>query len=367
MALVGAPALAGLNRAFATERKQGKLGVVLVGLGRFSTISIAPELAQAKHVYLAGVVTGSPDTKGREWARQYGFPETNIYSYDTFDRIADNPEIDVVHVVLPNGMHAEYTIRAAKAGKHVMVEKPMAISSAECEAMITACQQAKVALGVNYRLHFEPHHLELIRLMREKKFGALRAMTAEFSGRAAEAKPWLLDHKLAGGGAAFDTGVYPIQAGCYLTGETPTHASAIATSTRDLFKPGVEETMSFTLEFPGGAVMQARSSYAGPAQQLTLVCERSSVMCTALPEGGSPFGQSMNGKVNQKQIVTPRTRVFKADDTLQLAVLHDEFALSVRDQRAFACPGEMGLRDVRILESLYASVAQGGKRVTIAT
>ncbi len=362
-----APAIVGLNRTFAAERKQGKLGVALVGLGGFSTMSIAPELPSAKNVYLAAVVTGDPTKKGREWAAKYGFPEKNIYNYETFDQIANNPDIDVVHVVLPNSMHAEFAIRAAKAGKHVMCEKPMAISSAQCHSMIEAARTAGVQLGMSYRLHFEPHHQEMMRLAREKTYGEVKGIMAEFSWRRRDNKPWLLDRAMAGGGALFDTGVYPIQAGCYITNEVPVRASALATSTRDVYSPGVEETMSFTLEFPGGAVMSGRASYAHAAHQLTVAGETGVFACTPGPTGGSVFGQSSRGNPNPKQVVLPQNKTFKRDDTLQLAVLHDEFAAAIREQRPFAYPGEMGLRDVQIVEALYASVAQNGKVVIVKT
>ena len=360
-----APALVGLGRAFGRERREGKLGVALIGLGNFSRVSIAPELPLAKNVYLAGVVTGDPSGKGREWARKYGFPEANVYSYDQFDRLAENREIDLVHVVTPNGLHARYAIASARAGKHVMCEKPMATSTAECQAMIDAAKQAGVYLGVSYRLHFEPHHRELIRLMKERTFGPVKALNAEFSWRRGDNKPWLLDKKLAGGGALFDTGVYPIQAACYTTGESPTHASGVPTTTRDVYPSGIEETMSFTLEFPGGAVAQGRASYSYAGQQLAVGCDQGIVSCTAGPTGGSVFGQSANGKPNPKQLVLPRNKIFKVADTLELGVLLDEFAAAIRDQRPFACPGEMGLRDIRIVEAIYRSVADGGRRVSI--
>jgi len=346
-------------------KPEGKLGIALVGLGGFSTASIAPEVKSTQNVYLAGVVTGNAE-KGRAWAKEHGFPEKNVYSYDTFDRIAENKDIDVVHIVLPNGMHAEYSVRAARAGKHVMCEKPMAISSSECRIMIDACKKAGVLLGINYRLHFEPHHLKMMELAREKTYGAVKAISADFSWKRGDNKPWLLDRKLAGGGAAFDTGVYPIQAACYIAGETPIRASGVATSTRDVYRTaGIEETMAYTLEFPGGVVAQCRASYAYAGHQFTVSAESGTFACTVPPTGGSVFGQSARGQPNRKQVVLPKNEIFKAEDTLQLAVLHDRFADSIRQKTAFACPGEMGLRDALILESVYASVAQGGKVVPV--
>ena len=140
---------------FADHHEGKKLGYALVGLGGLSTNQIAPGLLKAKHSRLAGIVTGTPE-KEKVWAAKYDIPEKSIYNYENFDSIADNPDIDVVYVVLPNSMHKEYTVRAAKAGKHVLCEKPMATSAADCEAMIAACAEAKRKLAIGYRCRFEP-------------------------------------------------------------------------------------------------------------------------------------------------------------------------------------------------------------------
>ena len=365
-AALAAPAVVGLNLLVrAQSANEGKRGVALCGLGGFSGRSIAPELASAKNVYFAGVITGDPQGKGREWAQQYGFSEKNIFTYADMAKLMDCADISIVHVVTPNGLHAEHSIAAAKAGKHVMCEKPMATSSEQCAAIIAAANESGVRLGVDYRLHFEPHHVEMMRLAREKVYGVVKGVTAEFSWARGDNKPWLLAKKLAGGGAAFDTGVYAIQAGCYLTGETPTHASAIPTRTRDVYPADIEETMSFTLEFPGGAVMQGRASYADNLSQCVVACEKGVFSCVGAPAGGNVFSQSGNGKPNGKQLLLPNKRIFKAPDTLQLGVLLDEFAQAINERRDFKCPGKMGLRDIRILEAIYASAKQGGTRVAV--
>ena len=175
--------------------------------------------------------------------------------------------------------------------------------------MIDAARQAGVYLGVSYRLHFEPHHRELIRLMKEKTFGPVKALTAEFSWRRGDNKPWLLDKKLAGGGTLFDTGVYPIQAACYTTGESPTHASGVPTTTRDVYPSGIEETMSFTLEFPGGAVAQGRASYCYGAHQLAVCCDQGMISCTAGTDGRLRFRA-----IRQWQTESQATRLAEKQD-----------------------------------------------------
>jgi len=360
----GAPALIGLStrRALASDhRADGKLGVVLIGLGGFSTASIAPELASAKNVYFAGVVTGDPKGKGRKFAEQYGFSEKNIYTYEQIPRLADDSEIDIVHVATPNGLHAAHSIAAARAGKHVMCEKPMATSSEECLAMIEAARKAGIYLGVNYRLHFEPHHREMMRLAKEKVYGDLKSIDTEFSWRRGQRKPWLSDKKLAGGGAMFDTGVYCIQAGCYMMDAVPIALTAVPATTGQNYPSGIEESMSVVFEYPGGIVVHGRATYQYGRQQFVANAEKGTFACT-----GSSFGQSVNGRPAPKEIALPGDKKFKAPDTLQLAVLHDQFAEAIRTKGTFACPGEMGLRDIRILEAVYDSVAQGSRRTKVS-
>ncbi|MEO7768818.1 MAG: Gfo/Idh/MocA family oxidoreductase, partial [Ferruginibacter sp.] len=161
--MLAATALPEITHAF-DNKPNKKIGVALMGLGGFATDTIAPEIAFSKNVWLAGVITGDPQGKGKAWAKQYGFPEKNIYHYNEIEQIRNNPDIDFVHIVTPNGLHAAHTIAVAKAGKHVLCEKPMAITSAECKEMIEACKKAGVLLGVNYRLHWEPHHLKMMEL-----------------------------------------------------------------------------------------------------------------------------------------------------------------------------------------------------------
>ncbi|MEO7766955.1 MAG: Gfo/Idh/MocA family oxidoreductase, partial [Ferruginibacter sp.] len=299
--------------------------------------------------------TGDPQGKGKAWAKQYGFPEKNIYHYNEIEQIRNNPDIDFVHIVTPNGLHAAHTIAVAKAGKHVFCEKPMAITSAECEEMIEACKKAGVLLGVNYRLHWEPHHLKMMELTKNKTYGELKSIDAEFSWKRGDNKPWLLDKKMAGGGAFFDTGVYTIQAGCYLTNDQPIRVTAIPTTTRDVYKPGIEETMSAIFEFPKGVVLSSRASYAYQYNIFNAVSENGSIICDSVWQ----FGQSYKGKPSIKSLKLPGNQTFKAEGTLQLAVIHDAFAASILNKTPFKTTGEMGLRDIKITEAVYRSVASG--------
>jgi predicted dehydrogenase len=155
---VGAVVLGNSIKALAAASPaKKKLGIALVGLGYYSSGQLAPALQHTENCYLAGIVTGTP-SKAVDWAKKYNIPQKNIYNYQTFDEIAHNPDIDIVYVVLPVFLHKEYTIRAAKAGKHVICEKPMALNAKDCEEMIAACKKENRLLSIGYRLHFEPHH-----------------------------------------------------------------------------------------------------------------------------------------------------------------------------------------------------------------
>ena len=372
-AAFAAPAIVGMNSLVrAQSAREGKLGIALCGLGGFSKQSIAPELPSAQNVYFAGAITGNA-AKGREWAAQYGFPERNIFSYADMAKLADAKDIAIVHVVTPNSLHAEHSIAAAKAGKHVMCEKPMATTVEQCEAMIAAAKAADVSLGVNYRLHWEPHHVKAVEALRNGAVGDLSNGNYEFSWgyaaglsdprRAATIKKWLLDPKMAGGGAMFDTGVYGVQAACMMTGKSPVAVRGMPTTRhRELFPKGVEETMSFELIFDDGFQALCRASYSNNFHQCTTLGHKGMVEVLPGVPTGSVYGQSAGGKPNDKRLMINKKEV-EAANTLQLSVMLDAFARSITDKTSFLSPGEMGLRDVRIIEAIYASVKQGGARV----
>jgi glucose-fructose oxidoreductase len=330
------PTIVGLRASVRAQTAQeGKLGVVLCGLGGFSEKSIAPELPTAQHVYLAGVVTGSPE-KGRAWSQRHGFPESRIYSYADMAKLAQAPDVQIVHVVTPNSHHAEHSIAAANAGKHIMVEKPMATTAPQCAAMIAAAKAANVQLGVSYRLHFEPHHRKAVEALSQGAVGELTSGSYEFSwGYAAglanpqsakTIKRWLLDPKMAGGGALFDTGVYPIQAACYLTGRTPVAVRGMpSTRHTHLFPEGVEETMSYELIFDDGFQALCRASCGQNYHQCTTLGPKGSVEILPGAPKGSVYGQSANGQPNPKLLQVNKKDV-PCPDTLQLGTMLNQFA-----------------------------------------
>lgn len=203
-----------------------KLTIALCGLGQYATI-LKDSIRQSRYCQLGGIITGTPD-KAQQWKSEVGLADKNIYSYQTFDQIKHNPDIDLVYIALPNGLHKEYAIRAAQAGKHVIVEKPMALTQTDCQQMIAACQKAGVQLAVGYRLHYEPHHREIQRLGQHKVLGPVRLIEASLGYRLADISPtdWHLSKAMAGGGPLMNIGIYCVQSARYVLGEEPIAVTA---------------------------------------------------------------------------------------------------------------------------------------------
>lgn len=203
---------------------QKQLGVCLVALGNYSTSILAPALQRTKHCKLTGIVTGSPE-KIPVWQKKYGIKDQNVYNYENMDGIANNPDIDVIYIVLPTGMHAEYAIKAANTGKHVWCEKPMAKTATECQAIIDACNKNKVKLSIGYRMQHEPNTQKITEWATTKPYGNIKTVRAEIGYNVGNpGGTWRTDAKL-GGGTMYDLGVYSLNAARYVTGEEPNRLS----------------------------------------------------------------------------------------------------------------------------------------------
>ena len=328
-----------------------KLGIALLGLGRYATGELGPALRQTRLCRLTGVVSGHPE-KAAHWAEQFNLPPKNLYNYDNFDSIANNPDIDIVYVVTPPALHPEFVIRAAKAGKHVISEKPMATSVADCQAMIDACKKAGVKFSIGYRMHFDPYAKELMRLQRDGDFGTFTKMTGDFSfvmGR----HEWRIEKKLGGGGPMMDLGIYIVQGACMATGQTPVAVTAHEEPKQrpDFFKE-VEETIDFHLEFPDGAVCDAVTSFNQ---------SDSGFRCEG-PKGWIDFQNSAFG-YQVGDVVTSRGPL-DYPRPYQQALQMDDFADCIMNNRQTRVPGEMGLRDMKIVTAVYEAAATG-KRVMV--
>lgn len=331
---------------------EAPLGVALVGLGGYSKGKLAPAFEHTKYCRLTGIVTGTPDKK-KEWMDEHNIPEKNTYNYDNFDSIADNPDIDIVYVVLPNSMHADFVIRAAEAGKHVICEKPFDVSVKKAEMAIEACEKAGKKLQIGYRCQYDPYHKELMRIGREKELGAIKLIRTADSFFGVNSSNWrFTDRELAGGGALMDIGVYCIQGARYGSGEEPIAVWANSFRTYPDKMDGMEETILFTLEFPSGAVATCSSSYVARNDELHISAEE-----------GNYGLEPGYGYATPQLYVKGEKKTYPAHN--QQATQMDAFARNILDGTPVVASGEEGLQDMRIIEAIYKSARKGGKRVKL--
>jgi len=332
-------------------KAEGKLGIALVGLGSYAGGQLAPALQQTKHCYLAGFVTGTP-AKAEQWKEKYSIPETNIYNYETFDKIKDNPDIDIIYVVLPNSMHAEYVIRAAQAGKHVSCEKPMALTVEECNKMIAACKKAGKQLTVGYRLRFEPYNLEMERLGTQKVYGNIKKVSAGYGFTIGDPTQWRLNKAMAGGGPLEDLGIYCIQAICYTTGMEPIAVRAQEGPKTDTVKfKEVEQSLTWQFEMPNGLIADGRASYSDSMNFLKAEADKGVFELTAAYNYNGQRGNTLDGPMNFPVVN-------------QQAQQMDAFAMSLKNNKPTIVPGELGRRDVKYVQAIYKAM-QSEERVVI--
>jgi predicted dehydrogenase len=337
-----------------------RVGYAIVGLGRIALEEMIPGIAQSQRSKVAALVSGHPE-KAAAVALRLGIDPHNIYSYERYDELRNNRDVQGVYIALPNSMHAEYTIRAARAGKHVLCEKPMATTSRDCQAMIDACKAADRHLMIAYRQQYEPLNREVIRRARAKELGDLKLFTADNGQNQGDPTQWRLKRALSGGGSLPDVGIYCLNAARYITGEEPEEVFARTFSTPNdpRFKE-VEETVTFQLRFPSGVLASCTCGYGnhrlqryavagsrGWAELSPAFAYRGLRLRTARAEG-------KNERITEEHLGEPN----------QFAREIDHMSQCILENRTPHTPGEEGLADVRIIEQLYAS-AQGGHPMTM--
>ncbi len=327
-----------------------KIGYCVIGLGRIAS-HFLEGTKNSEHSKITALVSGHRD-KAERIAAQYGVPRESIYSYEDFDRIAANHAIDAVYVALPNSMHAEYTIRAAKAGKHVLCEKPMAISSAECTRMIDACKTAHVKLMIAYRLHFEPITLKALDLVRSGKLGRLQAMEAA-NGFNIKFGEWRYTKKLGGGGSLFDVGIYCLNAFRMFAGEEPLGFQAqVSTMDHDERFAEVEENVSWLMRFPSGVLATGASTYgAAMAGFYRLHGSRGWLQVGTFTYQGQHIQGSYTPEQGAPPVLIDETSQEK--DPMQFVRQVDHFSECILHDRTPQPPGEEGLADLRCIEAIY--------------
>lgn len=342
-----------------------KLNVALCGLGNYAS-RVAQGILASEYCTLAGIITGTPE-KATKWKSQYNIPEKNIYNYQNFDEIIKNKDIDLVYVITPNGLHKEFTIRAAKAGKHVITEKPMAISVKDCEEMIKACNDNNVQLAIGYRLHYEPTHLEIKRLGQEKVFGQVRYIeaslgykihdpldtksTVNFSDR----NEWRLNKKLSGGGPLMDLGVYCIQASRYVLGEEPIAVTAQFGKiyNKQIFSE-TEESISWQMEFPSGAVSNCITSVNFDIDRFYASADEGSFELSPALSYGPFEGKTSKGPLKFPVINQQQTQM---DEIAKLLLENKKLPNHIT--------GEEGLKDIKVINAIYKA-AETGKKVILS-
>ena len=326
------------------------LRVAIMGLGSYGT-RVAEAMQSCTKAKLVGVISGTP-AKIKNWQSKYGIPEKNCYNYQNFDGIKDNPDIDAVYVITPNGLHKDFVIRVAKAGKHAICEKPMAINAREGQEMVDACKKANVKLLVGYRMHFEAKTLEVIRMRKAGEFGKIKFFQGLSGFTIGDPTQWRLNKQLAGGGAMMDIGIYSINGSRYMTGEDPVWVTAQETKTDPVkFKEGVDETIQFQLGFPSGAVASCLSTYSmNNLDKFFLNGEKGYAELQPSTGYGPIKGHTHKGELTQPHIT---------HQTVQM----EEFSAIILEGRQPVVPvdGEEAVKDLKIIDAIYQAVATGKK------
>jgi predicted dehydrogenase len=328
-----------------------KMGWAIVGLGSLSIHQILPAFAQCERSKVVALVSGHPD-KANKLALRYGVNPKNIYTYQNYDSIKDNPEVDIIYIVLPNGMHCEYTVRGLQAGKHVLTEKPMANTPAECQQMIDAGRKANRKLMVAYRCRYEPYNQEAIRVARSSELGKTKVILADAGFNIGDPNQWRLKKDLAGGGSLMDIGIYALQAARYLSGEEPAQVNAMMYSTPGdpRFKE-VEEAINFQLHFPSGILANCTSSYgyAWQSHYRVVKSEGWLEMDPATAYSGLRMRVHHGNTIEEKDL--PVVDHFAAE--------MEHMSSCVMENKEPLTPGAEGLRDLTIMKAIYEAANTG--------
>jgi len=333
-----------------TPYKGPVLRVAIMGLGGYAN-RVAEAMQSCKMAKITGVISGTP-AKIKTWQTKYNIPDANCYNYSNFDEVKNNPEIDAVYVITPNGLHKDQVIRVAKAGKEVICEKPMALNAKEGAAMIAACKDANVKLLVGYRMHFEPKTLEVIRMRNEGELGKILFFQGLCGFKIGDPSQWRLNRQLAGGGSMMDIGIYALNGARYMVGEDPVWVTAQETKThREKFKEGVDETIQFQLGFPSGAVASCLSTYSmNNLDRFFLNGEKGFAEMQPSTGYGPIIGRTNKGELTQPHIT---------HQTIQM----DEMAGIILQGKQPIVPvdGEEALKDLKIIDAVYLAVKTGQK------
>lgn len=333
-----------------------RVGWAIAGLGDFAVNHMIPALDVAQHSRLTGLVSGNA-LKSAAVAHARGIEARHVYDYATMDRLADDDAIEVVYVVTPNALHEEVVVRALRAGKHVLCEKPMGVASEACERMIAEAEKADRKLMIAYRAHFEPHNIEAKRRLDAGEFGAVNFVEAATHRPLDVSRPrdqWRVRRELAGGGSMPDIGIYALNGVLYYLDEMPvrlaarTHAPA-----GDPRFAEVEDVCAAELVFPSGRVAHISSSYTTAANRIVLHGDKA--LATL-----SPATSYHDNRLNVSTWDgTERTVGVSEQSDVQFHREMDHLSQAIRKGTDVRTPASMGLRDVRLIEAIYTSAMRG--------
>ncbi len=326
------------------------LRVALMGLGSYAT-RVAEAMRDCKQAKITGLVSGTP-SKIPKWQAAHGVPDKNCYNYENFDAMKDNPDIDAVYIITPNALHHPETLRVARARKHVICEKPMAISAKQGQEMVDVCKENGVKLLIGYRMHFEPKTVAVIKMRQNGEFGRIRFFQGQSGFKIGNPDQWRLDKELAGGGAMMDIGIYSINGARYMTGEEPVWVTAQETKTDPVkFKEGVDETIQFQMGFPSGAVASCLSTYNMRYLDRFFMTGDDGFVEMQPSTGYGPIkGRTHLGELDQPHITH---QTIQMDEMAKIILEGKEPLVSVS--------GEEGVKDMKIIEAIYKAVKTGGK------
>ena len=329
-----------------SKRRRGTISYGIVGLGHIAQVAVLPAFAHAKRNSRIGAVVSDDRTKLRAMARKYRVE--HAYSYDEYDACLE--QVDAVYIALPNSMHADYTIRAARAGVHVLCEKPMAVTSAECEQMIEACRENNVKLMIAYRLHFEEINLKAVDLVRRGRIGEPKFFNSSF---AMTVRPNdIRTKKELGGGSLYDIGIYCINAARYLFRAEPTDVTAVSVNSGVAKLAEVDESTGAVLRFEGDRVAAFVTSFnSADIGSYEIVGTKGHLRVNPAYEYAEGLGYELTVKGK-----TTRKRIGKRDQFAPELLYFSDCILKNREPEP---SGEEGLQDVRIIEALYKSAETG--------
>lgn len=352
MGAASKPAARKPGKAAHPARQRGRkrrIRYAVIGQGYIAQGAMLPAFAHAtRNSELAALISDDP-VKLKELSRMYGV--ALLGGYDEYDDLTASGEIDAVYIALPNHLHHEYTLRAARAGVHVLCEKPMAVTAGECDRMTRACRKHGVKLMIAYRLHFEKANLTAVEIVKSGKLGDPRIFNSVFTMQVRDADNIRLREE-AGGGALYDIGVYCINAARYLFRDEPEEVLALTAGKDERRFREVDEMASVVMRFPGGRLA-------------TFTCSFGAVRGSAYEVIGSrgrlhvepAFGLAED----LKHIVTvdgkTRERVFPQRDQFAPQLIY--FSDCILNDREPEPSGQEGEVDVRIIEAIYKSSKTG--------